>query len=167
MSKIYDYWIPKIQDIYEFKQIAEAEQPEFDLLYDKVKQYPKEVIVETATNEGLSRYEKMLGLNKKSTTELRKINILQALSAKLPFTEKYFKNLLNDIIGESGYYFEVTGYHLEVGVVASKEELLEMLREDFRKKLPANISFSVKVLSSIDVNLYSGFYVRSADIITI
>ena len=80
---------------------------------------------------------------------------------------QYFKNLLDNIIGRDDYWLEISGYHLELGVISTKEYLLEMLREDLRKKIPANIGTSVKVLESIDSISYTGFYVQTADVITI
>lgn len=167
MPKILDYWIPKIQDIDEFKKLANAEQPEIDIFNQKVKQFPKEIMVNTATNVGLNRYESMLGLRKMSTTELRRTHILQNLNNSLPFTLQYLKGLLNSVIGEDDYWLEIEEYHLELGVISTKEELLEMLREDLRKKIPANMGATVKVLESIATNYYTGFYVQTADVITI
>ena len=40
-----EYWIPKIREIDEFQKLASAEQPEVDLLKQKVKQFPKEIVV--------------------------------------------------------------------------------------------------------------------------
>lgn len=161
------YWIPKIREIDEFQKLADAEQSEVDLLKQKVKQFPKEIIVNSATNVGLSRYESMLGLHKMTTTSLRRTNILQNLNNSLPFTMPYLKNLLNSVIGEGDYWLTVEKYHLELGVIGTKEELLEMLREDLRKKIPANMGASVKVLESIDTSYYTGFYIQTADVITI
>ena len=162
-----EYWIPKIREIDEFQKLADAEQPEVDLLKQKVEQFPKEIIVNSATNVGLSRYESMLGLHKMATTDLRRTNILQNLNNSLPFTMPYLKNLLNSVIGEGDYWLTVEKYHLELGIIATKEELLEMLKEDLRKKIPANIVTSVKVLESIDTSCYVGLYIQTADIITV
>lgn len=162
-----DYWIPKIRDVDEFKKLADAEQPEIDLFSQRVKQFPKEIIVNTATNVGLSRYESMLGLHKMATTSLRRSNILQNLNNSLPFTVAYLKNLLNSVVGEGDYWLTIEKYHLELGIIATKEELLDMLRDDLIKKIPANMGTSVKVLESIDTSYYTGFYIQTADVITI
>lgn len=162
-----EYWIPKIREIDEFQKLASAEQPEVDLLKQKVKQFPKEIVVNSATNVGLSRYESMLGLHKMATTDLRRTNILQNLNNSLPFTMVYLKNLLNSVIGKGDYWLTVDGYLLELGVISTKEELLEMLREDLRKKIPANMGTIVKVLESIDTSYYTGFYIQTADVVTI
>lgn len=162
-----EYWIPKIREIDEFQKLAYAEQPEVDLLKQKVKQVPKEIVVNSATNVGLSRYESMLGLHKMATTDLRRTNILQNLNNSLPFTMPYLKNLLNSVIGEGDYWLTIEKYHLELGIITTKEELLEMLRDDLRKKIPANIGTSVKVLESIDASYYTGFYIQTADVITV
>lgn len=162
-----EYWIPKIREVDEFQKLADAEQPEVDVLKQKVKQFPNEIIVNSATNVGLSRYESMLGLHKMVTTDLRRTSILQNLNNSLPFTMPYLKNLLNSVIGEGDYWLTVEKYHLELGIIATKEEILEMLREDLRKKIPANIVTSVKVLESITTSCYTGFYIQTADIITV
>lgn len=162
-----EYWIPKIREVDEFQKLASAEQTEVDLLKQKVEQFPKEIIVNSATNVGLSRYEGMLGLHKMATTDLRRTSILQNLNNGLPFTMPYLKNLLNSVIGEGDYWLTVEKYHLELGIIATKEELLEMLRDDLRKKVPANMVTSVKVLESIDTRCYTGFYIQTADVLTI
>lgn len=167
MPKIYDYWISKVQDVDEFQKLASAEQPEIDLLIQKAKQFPEEIIVSTSTNAGLSRYESMLGLHKKETTDLRRSHIMQNLNNSMPFTMQYLKNLLDSVVGKGNYWLNVKAYHLELGVIATKEELIEMLRDDLRKKMPANVGTVVKVLESIDTNYYTGFYLQTADIITI
>lgn len=162
-----EYWIPKIREINELQKLADTEQPEVDLLKQKVKQFPKEIVVNSATNVGLNRYESMLGLHKMATTDLRRTNILQNLNNSLPFTMTYLKNLLNSVIGEGDYWLTVEKYHLELGVIATKEELLEMLRGDLRKKIPANMGTIVKVLESIDTSYYTVFYIQTADVITL
>ena len=92
-----DYWIQKVKDIYEFQCIAEAEQSEVDMLKSKVKSFPSEIIVKTATNEGLARYEKQLGIERAATRDERVDTILMNLNNSLPFTRKYLINLLDKI----------------------------------------------------------------------
>ena len=167
MPNLYEYWIPKIQDIDEFKKLSVAEQPEIDLFKAKVKQFPKEIIVNTASSVGLNRYERMLDLYKLETTELRRSNILANLNNRLPFTMKYLINLLDIIVGTADYWLNVQGYHIELGVISTKEYLIEMIKQDLRKKIPANIGYSVKSLEPINTYCYTGFYIQTADMITI
>lgn len=162
-----DYWIQKVKDIYEFQCIAEAEQSEVDMLKSKVKSFPSEIIVKTATNEGLARYEKQLGIERAATRDERVDTILMNLNNSLPFTRKYLINLLDNVLGHMNYEVSVKGYNLSLKVDSSKENVFNILRKELRKKIPANIGMSVNILESINADQLIGMYVRTADTITI
>lgn len=162
-----DYWIQKVKDIYEFQCIAEAEQSEVDMLKSKVKSFPSEIIVKTATNEGLARYEKQLGIERAATRDERVDTILMNLNNSLPFTRKYLINLLDNVLGHMNYEVSVKGYNLSLKVDSSKENVFNILRKELRKKIPANIGMSVNILESINADQFIGMYVRTADTITI
>ena len=165
--QIKDYWIPKIQDIREFKYISTAEQPEIDILKGMVDGFFEEIIVETATNNGLSRYEKMLGLPKKIEREERVSTILLNLTNKFPITEKYLRKILLNLLGEGNFEMNVSNYQMDLKVVSTKEHLLDMFRSELRRKIPANIALKVNIIENLKTKFYVGTYTRSADVITL
>lgn len=167
MPNISEYWIQEISNIYEFQCIASSEQLEVDKLHKGVSDFSKEVIVKTASNKGLSRFERMLGLTKKEDHEERVNTILMNLSNAAPFTEKYLRKLLDSMLGQSDYELIIEGYHMELKVVSTKENLINMFKSELRRKIPANIGITVNILESIDAKLYSGLYIQTAETITI
>lgn len=162
-----DYWIPQISKTDEFQWIATSEQPEFGLLSGNVDVFYNEVIAKTATNNGLSRYERMLGLNKAATTEERVDLILLNLNNSLAITEKYLRNLLNNVVGKGFWEMHLQGYEISLKVNSTKEKTFNILRKELRKKIPANIDMGVAVLEDVQISEYIGFYTRSADYISI
>lgn len=167
MQPLKDYWIPKIQDVTEFKYIATAEQPEIDALNGEVSSFVDECCIKTATDNGLTRFENMLGLAHGINLEERRTNILLNLNASIPFTEKYLRSLLDSMLGEESYTLKVADYVMNLNILAQKSNLLNLFRSDLRKKIPANIGLTVSLLDNIDGHIYVGAYIRNAKTITV
>ena len=74
--KLLEYWIPQIQETKEFEQIANAEQPDVDLLHQKINDFPNEIIVNTSTNAGLKKWEKVLDIPTTHQLDVRRFNVL-------------------------------------------------------------------------------------------
>ena len=99
------YWIQIIRNTNEFKQIATAENPEFNDLLGAIYRALKDAFILEATEYGVSRWEKILGLvvTEGMTLDERKVQILNYLSVKLPYTWRVLKEMLNTVLGEGNY----------------------------------------------------------------
>ena len=86
--KIEKYWPLVIKGTEEFGQIAKVENNEFNLLIARVYDAMKDLFIKGATEYGLSRWEKMLGLTVADDMNLddRESEILAHLSVKVPYT---------------------------------------------------------------------------------
>lgn len=111
--KIEEYWPLIVRGTEEFGQIAVAENPEFNRLAESVYGCLKESFIlpgeeEHATEYGVSRWEKMLGLavTPDMTLDDRKAAILTYMSIKLPYTWRVLKQMLTELLGEGN--FEIT-----------------------------------------------------------
>lgn len=111
--KIEEYWPLIVRGTEEFGQIAVAENPEFNRLAESVYGCLKESFIlpgeeEHATEYGVSRWEKMLGLavTPDMTLDDRKAAILTYMSIKLPYTWRVLKQMLTELLGEDN--FEIT-----------------------------------------------------------
>lgn len=96
-----DYMPPVVRDTDEFKQIAAAENPEFNELQKRIAHIKLDSFVETATEYGVSRWESILNITPVSgdTLEARKTRILTYLNMHRPYTWRVLKQMLVPILG--------------------------------------------------------------------
>lgn len=99
------YWIPIIRKTTNFQQIAAAENPEFNLLVEKLNALEKDGFIPTATEYGVKRWEQILGLvaSDGMTLDERKAQILNYLNVKTAYTIRTLRQMLAAIVGEGNY----------------------------------------------------------------
>ena len=76
--KLKDYWPRCLQDLVEFQQIANAEQPEFETALDDVRTAADDFFLATLSEYGCQRWEAIMGLHAADgdTLEARRERIL-------------------------------------------------------------------------------------------
>lgn len=99
------YWTGVIKGIDNFKQISNAENPEFNELTGCLTRLLSDTFVNDATENGIKRWEKIFGIIPAvdDSLEDRKIKILTLLNIKLPYTYKMLDNAVKSIFGEDDY----------------------------------------------------------------
>ena len=77
--------------------------------------------------------------------------------------------MLNTTLGNGNFLIDMDHerYSLTISIVQAKEQFIEVLYQDLRKKIPANLVLHVNLLSSIETAQYVGFQIRTADKINI
>lgn len=102
---IEEYWPPVVKNLAEFQQIAVAENPEFNKLYECVRRILQESYVKDASNYGVERWERILGIvpNPTDTLDARKTRILTYLNLKLPYTWRVLENMILAFMGENNF----------------------------------------------------------------
>lgn len=97
------YLPPVLQELEEFKQIMNTESEEFNILVKEYQNLLSDQFVHEATENGLSRWEKILSINPKptDTLEQRRWEILNRLNIKIPYTWTMLKNKLYALYGDS------------------------------------------------------------------
>ena len=97
------YLPPVVQELLEVKHIMETESIEFNLLVKEYQNLLSDQFVHEATENGLSRWERILKINPKptDTLESRRWEILNRLNIKIPYTFKMLKNKLYALYGDS------------------------------------------------------------------
>ena len=154
-----------VSNIKEFQELDKAISLEVDKLRNKLEQLQENQFIETANEEGLRKYEQLLGLNTTNDVELRRFNILNKYNSTIPFSMMWLRNTLNTTVGRGDFLMELDNskYALTISVVKNKEHLIEVLKKDLRKKIPANMVLNINVLNSIEDTLYTGFYIQTGD----
>lgn len=99
------YWIPIIRSTDEFKQIAGAENPEFNLLLGNIYNVQNEAFILESTEYGVSRWETILGIipTENMTLDERKTQILNYLNIRRSYTIRTLRQMLAAIVGEGNF----------------------------------------------------------------
>lgn len=138
--KLIEYMPPFLRDVREFIKIFEAEDDVVEKLSNDVKSLTKEVIVKTANSYGLKKYEKIYNItNISSNIEIRRINILNKINDRVPFTYKWLYNKLKESLGDGNFNLIYENYVLTIIIFGLKMEIADIYRENLRQQLPANI----------------------------
>ena len=163
---IVKYLPPVLKEVDVFQQIAKAQNPEFNLLQERIVRTFSERFIQSATEYGIKRWESLLLIP--STDELtlqqRKERVLTYLNIKLPYTWRMLENMLNAYLGEGNfvlkYNVEQTKLSLTLNWLSSHARSdIESL---FHKVFPVNIVLDIRYNQNIgdlkfDVPVYIGF----------
>ena len=139
-----DYIPPFLRDVREYKAILEdAEQPEMVLIWDAAKNALNDQFIVDATENGISRWEKILGIIPKATLTLdeRKFTILTKINEQLPFTITTLNERLTSLCGKDGYSLTLdnTNYTLDVKVALTAKNNFEDVNSLLQRIVPANL----------------------------
>ena len=141
--KLIDYLPPFVGAYKEIKAIMDTEQITIEVMWNDVENVFADQFVQDATENGISRYEKILGMTPKGTYTLeeRKFNVLARMNEQLPYTMKQLHSSLASLCGEDGYTLKLdaNSYKLTVKLALSNENNIEAVEQLLYKMLPANI----------------------------
>lgn len=144
MSKINEYLPKVLQPIEEYKTTNEDLDIELDLLNTQIDSILKEVIANTATEYGISRWENTLGLthSESDSLELRRFRITNILTNKLPYTYRWLRNKLIEITGDSsGWALNIDNdnYTIVVTLTHMDLDMMAEVQKNLRYAIPANM----------------------------
>lgn len=148
-ADVLSYLPPVLQDVYEMQAVSQAENSELSRLWQGAEDAMNDQFVETATENGVSRWEKMLLLSPKGTDTLpeRKFRIQSALSGRLPFTVWALREQLDGLCGPGNYALTVDHPNFKVTVLLAlaAQENYDTVCDMLRKMLPANLDIEISV----------------------
>ncbi len=143
------YWANVIRGVDEFDQIATGENPEFKDLTECLTFCLQNGFVRDATEYGVERWEKILGISPVdgSTLEDRKINILYYLNVQLPYTFTMVKEFLATTLGEENVLqcelFNNT-YTLKLRVITSSLNAYVNILKYLENVVPMNMIVDIE-----------------------
>lgn len=144
---IKDYWSPVIAETYEFVAIADAENPEFNYLWEKIYGLVDEFFVRSASEVGVIRMEKILNITPLNgqTLDERKSTILLKMNMRIPYTMRFLKNLLTSMLGEENRIVEHDN-DTQTLTVKVKEGTVNLfqLRKDLNKIVPQHLVLNLE-----------------------
>lgn len=150
--KLKHYMPPFLSEVREFNEIFNVEDIELENLRDQITNILQEVIVKTAEDYGLTKYEKIYGItNVAETIEARRMTILLKMNNRTAYTYKWLINTLNEAIGEENYKIttDFNNYKMNIEVALNYTEAAEILKKDLVKQIPANIELDYRLTTKI------------------
>lgn len=150
--KLIDYLPPFIQEYKEIKAIMGAEQGSIETVWTDAKNVLADQFVQSATENGIAQYEKILGITPKGTYTLdeRRFNVLARMNEQLPYTMKQLHSSLTSLCGKDGYALKLDtdNYNLIVKLALSNENNVEAVESLLYKMIPANIVNNVMLFNT-------------------
>lgn len=138
----------------EIQEITESENPEFRLAIKKVSQAKENQFIISADEDGISRFERLLGIRPKdkSSLEDRRKEILARWNDVSVYTYKGLILRLNQLLGVGNYeiYPNFDDYQLELEY-RNKSGFESYIREI----IPANITLKTQLALVSNTNLFS------------
>lgn len=150
IRQLIDYLPPVIRNVREYQAIMnDGEQGEVSALWDAVDAAFNDQFINSATLNGVERWENILGIKPKGTDTLdaRKFRILSRLNEQLPYTLPVLKSILQSLCGEDGYSVEVQNelYTLKVKIALVAKSNFDDVDVLLRRVVPANMIIELEL----------------------
>jgi len=140
-----------IRDVREYKAIMnDAEQPEMVDSWGAVEDAMNDQFIVDATENGVKRWEKILGIVPQATLTLdeRKFTILTRINEQLPFTLRTLEESLKSLCGEDGYVVQLQAneYILVVKVALVAVQNYNDVERLLQRIVPANMIIQLSII---------------------
>ena len=146
---IKDLWPPIMQELEEFQKIAEIEELYFEKLWQEIENIVDDQFIQTATEKGIARREKMLKVVPfaDDTLETRRFRVQGVWNDKLPYTYRVLLERLDSLCGPDGYVIELNAgeYSLNIKIELTKKRMFDEVVKITRQMSPANIMVTVEL----------------------
>lgn len=127
----------------EFGQICESEEKELLRLYEKSDRIWQDGFIQSATLQGIKRWESLSGLKPfpGDSLEERRAGVLGRWNQQLPYTLSRLKERLNAIVGAESAELNVRydAYELELLLTDQTYRVLQEVRGMVKAMIPANL----------------------------
>lgn len=160
--RLIDYLPNSEKTFKEFDAImTDAEDPEMSLVWGASEDVMNDQFIQDATENGVSRWEKIIGIIPKATETLdaRKFTILLKNNEQPPFTITALKKQLETLCGEGEYEVirDVASKTLSVRVALTAKSNFNDVEELLERVVPANmvIDLSLKYNQNNAVATYT------------
>lgn len=145
---ILDYLPDVIKDVTEYQEIANAENPTINTLWENHRKTFNNQFINTLDEQGCARWEKMLDITPKgtATVEDRRLAILARINASLPYTYRQLENFLRNICDDDyTMTLDHTNYTLTVLLNLSRQNQFDEVSNLLTRVIPANLICNVSL----------------------
>ena len=152
-------FVPHIyKDVTEMDAIIDAEQIQLSSAQTEASQAFANTFVLTANYEGIEMFEMMLGIIADPTTEsmeFRRQRVLNRITLSPPFTLRFLKRRLDDIIGKDAWdaHVDFNNYTLYIESSALNQNWYQELEFTINQIKPCNIIFTNVPLTALLIEI--------------
>ena len=144
-------YLPDIlKNVVEFKEIMKVENPEVIAIWQACEDLMNDQFITEATENGVARREKMLGIQPFATDTLddRKFRLLSRYMEDIPYTRRSLESFLSSLCGEGGYKitYKTNDFTVNVRVELTAKRQVDSVEELLERVLPYNLIFTVDLL---------------------
>lgn len=158
------YLPPFMSEYGEINAALEAENPEFQAAWEAADGVLRNEFISTADENGIERFEKMMGLLPSSgdTLEIRRARVMSKWLSRLPYTMKMLINNLRIICGGDDFSVKkkFEGYELHITTHLREYSRVQELARLLDEMIPANMGIVSLNITAINAEgqavLYSG-----------
>ncbi|HIT80081.1 MAG TPA: DUF2313 domain-containing protein, partial [Candidatus Faecivivens stercorigallinarum] len=156
MRQLIDYLPPVMAELLEMQGITSAVQPQIDALWNETEYLLDELYIPYASGIGLKRWEKLLGLPSSGSVEKRRQEILLVLQSRLPYTETFLKDYLEEVLGDVILTVDYGQYSISIEAGSENEEILSSLSVQLRQIISANMALFLAIMEEYLAWIYTG-----------
>lgn len=141
-----EYWPRCLQELIEFDQIANAEQPEFERAVSDVRNAADDFFLVSLTEYGCKRWEAILGLSVApgDTLQERRERILIRYLDQLPYTYRTLLKYLSTVSEDFSVTLDENAYDLLVRIRLEGYSQRDALVATLGQMIPANLVLRMK-----------------------
>ena len=141
-----EYWPRCLQELIEFDQIANAEQPEFEQAVSDVKSAADDFFLVSLTEYGCRRWEAILGLSVEpdDTLQERRERILIKYLDQIPYTYRTLLKYLSTVSEDFSVTLDENAYDLFVRIRLEGYPQRDALVATLGQMIPANLVLRMK-----------------------
>lgn len=161
--KLINYLPPVLRTVFEFMQITDAQQPEFERAWEALNFVMDNQFIDTATEEGVAAWEKELNITPFNTDTLdqRKQRIKTAWTYGVVYTYYWLVNWIKNSCGENNPPPTIRDYVLHTALPITSD--YKGILENLRRYISSNVLIdSFLILTEAKMTLYAGTALRSS-----
>lgn len=144
------YLPPVLDGVVEMQAVMDAETPQVSAIWDACEDCMNDQFISEATESGIARREKMLGITPFSsdTLEDRRFRLFARYGEAVPYTRRSLAALLESLCGHDGYILTITtsAFNVEVKVALEVKKQRDAVSETLERVLPYNMEYAVELL---------------------
>ena len=167
MRQLIDYLPPVMAELLEMQGITAAVQSQIDKLWNETEYLLDELYIPYASGIGLKRWEKLLGLPSSGSVEKRRQEILLVLQSRLPYTETFLKEYLEEVLGDVILTVDYGQYSVSIETGSENETILSSLSAQLRQIIPANMALFLAIMEEYLAWMYTGCLVQVTDTVEV
>ena len=143
-------YLPEVVKHYrEIVGITEAENPELTMLWTSADSVFLDQFIETLTDNGCKRWEKILDIKPRDTDTLqvRRFRIKARINEDLPYTWRALEKVLDTMCGKGAYAMTLYNeeYRLVILLELTVKKLFDEVEQSVKRMIPANLILDIRL----------------------